>query len=152
VIAKIFKTLNNQIILPTSYHSRPLESSYYIKIGDFIHFQKLIKAFHAFIIHHQPPLFQKVKDSCNWRIFFFLGTTFFALTTWSITYTCLVVWYILACFVCWHSKLVCHSTTFCPSLGSIFFVSYNVCETHLVWELSLQLPCISCTMHGASKF
>ncbi|CAK9204227.1 unnamed protein product, partial [Sphagnum troendelagicum] len=60
-------------ILPTSCHSHPLESSYYIKIEDLIHFQKLIKTLHAFIIHHQPPLFQKVKDSCKLKKFFLLG-------------------------------------------------------------------------------
>ncbi len=120
--------------MPTSCHSHPLESSYYIKIGDLIHFQKLIKALHAFIIHHQPPLCQKVKNSCKLNKCFLLGHNPSDINHLvNHIYMPSSVIYV-GMFRMLTLKTSVPFSNFLLKLRTYIFVSYYVCETHLVWE------------------
>ncbi len=120
--------------MPTSCHSHPLESSYYIKIEDLIHFQKLIKTLHAFIIHHQPPLFQKVKDSCKLKKFFLLGhnLSYINYLVNHIYMASSVIYVGMFCMFTFKTSV--SFSNFLPKFRKYIFVSDYVRETHLVWE------------------
>jgi hypothetical protein len=97
-------------------------------------------------------LFQKVKDSCKLKKFLLLGHNPSCINHLvnHLYMPSSVIYIGMFCMLTFKT-----SVPFCiflPKFRKYIFVSYYVCETHLVWELSLQLPCISCTMHGASKF